>query len=271
MKNIYTGVTLCAIFAVTVGSAHAQTNAGYIRETPRSAQVETGMRLQAEVDTEGRTLAQVETRAQGSATTSERQAQVAELRTLAQERVKATMRQVAENREAALAARDEKRAEIEARIAAKKLAITNEMFTRIAERVRRAAQRIEDAATRLTDASALLRTRAEAFEEKGADVSATMTALAAVDARIATLKVSLVDLPEDAELAVSSSTPAEAWATARADFAAVIAEVHAIRALINEAAATIKEAARSLGARPAVEAEAEVDAEVDAEATTTSE
>src|SRR3990167_6255992 len=124
------------------------------------------------------------------------------------------MREGAVNAQVAETARLEKRAEIEARIAAKKLAITNEMFTRIADRIARAAKRLEDAATRLADTATLLRTRSEALEAQDVDMSAVNGILDAADKRIATLRVSLVDLAEDGELAAASTTPAAAWVEA---------------------------------------------------------
>src|SRR3990167_775310 len=178
------------------------------------------------------------------------------------------MREGAVNAQVAETARLEKRAEIEARIAAKKLAITNEMFTRIADRIARAAKRLEDAATRLADTATLLRTRSEALEAQDVDMSAVNGILDAADKRIATLRVSLVDLAEDGELAAASTTPAAAWVEAREDFTAVITEVHDIRALLHDVVAAIKEAVRVLGER-GVSAAVSADAAGEANGTTT--
>ncbi|OGG88967.1 hypothetical protein A3G62_02390 [Candidatus Kaiserbacteria bacterium RIFCSPLOWO2_12_FULL_50_10] len=257
-KHIYSSLFAVTLLAGAPLAASAQINGGYFRETvQRGAAAEADMRIS--VDAALGTSTGISVRARATST-----GQATGRRTA----TSTPMREGAVNAQVAETARLEKRAEIEARIAAKKLAITNEMFTRIADRIARAAKRLEDAATRLADTATLLRTRSEALEAQDVDMSAVNGILDAADKRIATLRVSLVDLAEDGELAAASTTPAAAWVEAREDFTAVITEVHDIRALLHDVVAAIKEAVRVLGER-GVSAAVSADAAGEANGTTT--
>ena len=284
-KHIYGGLTAAILLSVAAPVAFAQTNGGYIRETlRRDAVVEGEARINATTSPVGGDAsvgirATTTIREAGSGLPSGRRAALVGSPSATSTRstpFASSTRKSPVNAQAAETARLEKRAEIEARIAAKKLAITSDMFTRIAERVGRATQRLEDAATKLAETSTLLRTRTTALSERGADTAAVESILSDVDTRTAALKLTIVGLSEDGELAAASTTPAKAWETARVDFRSVIDEVHAIRALIHDAVAALKEAARALGEQGAsaavsTEGKAGMSGATTTEATTTNE
>jgi hypothetical protein len=71
---------------------------------------------------------------------------------------------------------------------------------------------------------------------------------------LVTLRASISDLAEDAALAVASSTPKAAWKDTQEMFKEAIQELHAIRGLLHDAVAALKDAVRASGSERGVSA-----------------
>lgn len=240
MQSKITHTALIALMVLGASPAFAQTN-GYVREQVREKQATSTpvMRAKAEMDT--RTGTSTPKNPAAAAIAKKMQLNAS---TTAVMRLKMYASSTPEKaRERVL----EKRAQVESIIAAKKLVITNEMFTKIKERTDRAAEKMTTATDRLSTASAALRTRAVELSTKGVDASTTLAILTQVDARIATLRASISDLGEDAALAAASSTPKDAWKDTQEMFKETIKELHAIRDLLHDAVAALKDAVRAAG------------------------
>ena len=246
MQSKITHTALIALMVFGASPAFAQTN-GYVREQVREKQATStpALRTKAEMDARvGTTTPKIPGAAAREAMAGKLAEKIANASTTASMRLKVYASSTPEKaRERVL----EKRAHVESIIAAKKLVITNEMFAKIKDRTDRAAEKMTTATDRLSTASAALRTRAVELSTKGVDVSQALAILTQVDARVATLRASISDLGEDAALAAASSTPKDAWKDVQDMFKETVKELHAIRDLLHDAVAALKDAVRTAG------------------------
>ncbi len=241
-------IAIATLALMSATSVFAQTN-GYVREKPRleaTSTLNAAARLKAEGGVQGtstpRAQAAVDTRSTVAAKLMEKG--LLRATTTAGLRLKVYASSTPEKtRDRVL----EKRAQIESIIAAKKLVITSAMFTKIKERTDRAAENMTIAVDRLASTSAALRVRAVELSGKGVEASTTLALLTAADARLVTLRASISDLAEDATLAVASSSPKVAWKDTQDMFKETIEELHAIRGLLHDAVAALKDAVHASG------------------------
>ena len=136
----------------------------------------------------------------------------------------------------------EKRALIETRRAEGRAILAETTQTRVTTIAGAAAARLTATIDKLALIAVRLRVYALDLQARGVDVTAELTALSTIETLFADARSSLEDIDVEIEFVVTSDTPRDDWAAARAQFAAISDTLKEAYELLRETITALKAA-----------------------------